>query len=119
MEDFRLNNTHEFNQFLGGSETTYKYVFGVTHTEGIKYLADNYQCYWLLDLICIHSRDIKNLQEFQVWNLKRIQGCKFELTATDGNKNILKKIEIKYSDFKADNLDVWLVHETILLPCEY
>ena len=119
MEDFRLNSTYEFNQFSGGSESVYKYNFGIHITEGIKYLADTYQCNWLLDLICIHSRDIKVSQEFQVWILKRVKENYFKLSVEDGNKNVIKEIDIRYSDFKANVVHVWLENEVIHLPNEH
>ena len=118
MSDFRLNNTAEFNGFMGGSEQVYKHLFGTLYTEGIKYLAETYECVWFIDIVSIHSRTLIG-EEFQVWNLKRVEGYKFLITVTDGNKNVLKTISIPFSDFKADNLDVWLVNDTILLPNEY
>ena len=119
MENFKLNNTHEFNGFIGGSENFYKHTFGSIYTDGIKYLADTYECYWFLDTISIYSNEIQG-EEFQVWNLKRInETSQFRITVTDGNKNVLKTLDIPFSDFKANQLDVWLVNGTIMLPAEY
>jgi hypothetical protein len=100
MENFRLNSTYEFNHFSGGSESMYKYIFGIHITEGIKYLADTYECYWLLDLICIHSKD-------------------FKVSVEDGNKNVIKEIDVRYSDFRADEVHVWLENMVIYLPNEH
>lgn len=119
MEELRLNSTYEFNQFAGGSESVYKYTFGIHITQGIKYLADTYECYWLLDLISIHSRDIKDTQEFQVWILKRLQSNHLKLSVEDGNKNVIKEIDIRFSDFKADLVHVWLQNDVIYLPNEH
>ncbi|MEN0053565.1 MAG: DUF6876 family protein [Mucilaginibacter sp.] len=118
MKDLRLNNTIEFNQFLGGSENFYKYKFGILITDGVKYLADKYECYWLVDLISIHSRDIKDTQDFQVWILKRLTGSYFKLSVEDGNKNVIKVIDIPISHFEADEVHVWLENEVIYLPNE-
>lgn len=119
MEEFRLNSTFEFNQFSGGSESVYKYTFGIHITQGIKYLADTYECYWLLDLVSIHSRDIRYTQEFQVWILKRVKGNQFKLSVEDGNKSVIKEIDILFSDFKADLVHLWLENEVIHLPNEH
>ncbi len=119
MEEFRLNSTYEFNQFAGGSESIYKYTFGVHVTEEVKYLADTYECYWLLDLISIHSRDIRDTQEFQVWILKRVRNNSFKLSVEDGNKNVIKEIDIQFSDFKANEVHLWLENEVIHLPNEH
>ncbi|MET3114638.1 hypothetical protein AAKU52_002373 [Pedobacter sp. CG_S7] len=119
MENFKLNNTHEFKGFIGGSENFYKHTFGSIYTDGIKYLADTYECYWFLDIISIYSNKIKG-EEFQVWNLKRLnETSQFKITVTDGNKNVLKTLDIPLSDFKSNQLDVWLVSGTIMLPAEY
>lgn len=119
MENFRLNNTFEFNQFAGGSDSVYKHNFGVLITEGIKYLADKYECYWLLDLICIHSRDIKDTEEFQVWILKRVTGSYFKLSVEDGNKNVIKVIDIPICLFEENEVHVWLENDVIHLPNEH
>jgi hypothetical protein len=36
-------------QHFGGSEQYYRHFLGLCYTEGVKYLAENAQCFWLLD----------------------------------------------------------------------
>lgn len=115
MENIRLENTVEFQGFSVGTEKYYKYLHGTLLTDGTKYLASTYECYWFIDLVAIHGRHIK--EEFQVWILKKTDG-KFTVTVEDGRKNVVKTIPIPYSDFKADEVRVWLENNVIMIPCE-
>lgn len=45
-----------------GSEQLYKNFLGLRYTEGVKYLADNGQSYWLIDAIASHQFEPKVLR---------------------------------------------------------
>jgi hypothetical protein len=53
-----------------GSEQLYKNFLGLRYTEGVKYLADNGQYYWLIDAIASHQFEPKVLKNQK---LKKIQ----------------------------------------------
>lgn len=104
-----------------GSENFYSHKpSSITYTDGVKDLADKCQAYWLIDLIISHQckRDM-NLYRFQVWELLRARDTVFDITATDGNKNIIAAQQIPYSDFPFDSAIVWFVDDCMILPCEY
>ena len=44
----------ELNQFYG-SATLYKHWLGLKYTDGIQYLAQEANCYWLLNAIASHQ----------------------------------------------------------------
>jgi hypothetical protein len=115
MNNIRLENTVEFQRFSVGTERFYKYSHGTLLTDGTKYLAQEYQCYWFIDLVAIYSKDIS--EEFQVWILKKTDG-KFTVTVEDGRKRVVKTIPIPFSDFKADEVRVWFENNVIMIPCE-
>ncbi|AFZ01593.1 DUF6876 family protein [Calothrix sp. PCC 6303] len=48
----------QLNQFTG-STTLYKHWLGLKYTDGIKYLADEASCYWLLDAIFSHQQYLR------------------------------------------------------------
>lgn len=55
-----------------GTEQYYKHFLGIRYTDGVKYLAENAQCYWLIDAIASHQpkvNKIPRLKEFQLWFL--------------------------------------------------
>lgn len=112
------------NDFFGasnGSETFYSHKPSlILFTEGIKALADACQAYWLIDLIISHqSTKEVNLERFQVWELNRSKGSRFEIIATDGNGNEVVSQSIPFSDFQYDCASIWLVDGCLMLPCEY
>lgn len=119
MEMTNLNDTAEFFVFTGTSGY-HLYLAGAVLTDGVKHLADEYQCYWFLDQIA--ERRLGHPKEsFQVWSLKRTASGSnaFKITATDGNHNVLETIDIPFSDFKAGEVDIWVVDDVMLLPSEY
>ncbi|NQE36740.1 hypothetical protein E5S67_04505 [Microcoleus sp. IPMA8] len=59
-------------QHFCGSEQYYRHFLGLCYTDGVKYLAENAQCFWLLDAIGSHqprANRIHRLTEFQLWFL--------------------------------------------------
>ena len=65
-------------------------------TDGVKYLCDSAECYWLVDAIASYTAEHKH-EEFQDWKLKVTDG-KGILTGDDGNGNIFVTQEIEYTD---------------------
>jgi len=59
-------------QHFCGTEQYYPHWLGIRYTDGVKYLADNAEAYWLIDAIASHQpKALRNqrLREFQVWFL--------------------------------------------------
>lgn len=105
--------------YFTGTEHYYQYNFGIKLTDGVKYLADSCDCYWLLDIVASYQVDekIKN-EEFQVYKLN-VKDNSAVLEITDGNYNILATQEIEYTDFPLDEITIWFTDDVILLPSEY
>lgn len=101
-----------------GSEHIYRYLNSLV-TEGIMFLAEKANSYWLLDLVISHQTNpiLKN-EEFQVWKLFRV-GDEWRATADDGNDNILVSQDIAFSDFPLDEIKLYFTNNTLLLPSEY
>jgi uncharacterized protein (DUF927 family) len=100
-------------------------------TDGVKKLAETYQCYWLLTdfVFCMNSLKPKVKQEeFQVWELSRnVKGQDaFTVRCHDGDKGngevTLFKQVVPYSDFQDDYLRLFFErsnkHMVLMLPCE-
>jgi hypothetical protein len=102
-------------------------------TDGVKWLADNAECYWLIDAIGSHIFTTEKLsprkEPFQVWTLAVNDG-KATLRATDGGKHgaqalELVRQEIEYTDFPLPTIEIWAVWDggftafVLLLPSEY
>jgi len=41
----------DLDQFIG-TEEYHKYMAGVVLTDGVKYLAEEGKCFWLIDIVC-------------------------------------------------------------------
>jgi hypothetical protein len=58
-------------------------------------------------------------EEFQVWKLKVRSDHTATLSCEDGNGHAVFTKEIEYTDFPLDEITLWFVNNTILLPSEY
>jgi hypothetical protein len=111
----------ELNQFYG-SATHYKHWLGLKYTDGVQYLAQEANCYWLLDAIASHQT--KNLlsdprlREFQIWHLQVKDNSAVLICEWDTNKKVLRQ-EIEYTDFPLSHLKLYLVEKVLMLTNEY
>lgn len=93
-------------------------------TDGALYVAENCGAYWLMDAIASYKHDpVFRKQDFQVWKLDR-NGSGWQLTAEDGNENVLARQSIEYSDFPLNGVEIWAIRNelgglTLMLPSEY
>ncbi len=113
-------------QFTGSETWTKWSVLFPDHllTDGAKHLADEAECYWLMDLIgSYQSGPVVRNNDFQVWTLKKsIKGWTVE--AEDGNGNIIVTQMVEHSDFPLEAIMLWACRNefggvTIMLPTEY
>ncbi len=63
-----------FGQFSMGTENYYRHslVPNFLFTDGVKYLAENAECFWLIDIIASYQAMAKKdeaLQAMQFWHL--------------------------------------------------
>jgi hypothetical protein len=103
-----------------GTEYYYRHPFGIKFTDGVKYLSDSAESYWLLDIVASYQFDPKvKDEEFQVFKLivKNDKSALVEIS--DGNKNILATQEIDYTDFPLDEIELWCINRVCILPTEY
>ena len=107
-----------------GSEEFYPYsLIGLPKkyqlTEGVYYLCEAAECFWLVDLILSYQTSLKLMYEpFQVWSLKK-KPVGWSITCTDGNKLNLHSEHIPFSDFPLEEITIWLIDGVLMLPSEY
>ncbi len=115
----RKNANDSYQQF-NGTDHYYSHWLGFKMTDGVMQLANDYQCHWFIDIIASYQGYKKfKANRFQVWKLKRIQDARFWVIAEDGDNNKIGEQLVPFSDFKDDDLTMWLVDGVILLPSEY
>ena len=121
----------DLRQFTG-TENWYRHGFvrNVLYTDGAKYVAEEAQAYWLLDLIAtsqlekVGGNKTVAAEGFQTWVLK-VDGGKAVLTCDDGNGNVVFTREIEFTDFPAESVTLWCCDggpggcKVIMLPSEY
>ncbi len=111
----------ELKQFTG-STTLYKHWLGLKYTDGIKYLAEETSCYWLLDAIFSHQTKqfLSNpkLREFQIWHLRVENNSGILICEWDSNQEVLRQ-EIEYTDFPLSHIKLYVVEEILILKSEY
>ncbi|MEA5574637.1 DUF6876 family protein [Calothrix sp. UHCC 0171] len=109
------------DQFTG-STIIYKHWLGLKYTEGIKYLADETNCYWLIDAIFSHQTEQllsnQNLREFQIWHLRVNNKSGILICEWDTNQEVLRH-NIEYTDFALKHIKLYLVETVLMLPSEY
>ena len=105
-----------------GSDTIYKYSIGSKyfhHTEGVLFLADSCHCFWLLDCVLSYQgSSYLEGEDFQVWKFQRFED-KWLLSCSDGDGSLLVDQDISFSDFPLNEITLWCVGGTLLLPSEY
>lgn len=101
-----------------GTEQYYKHPLGLYFTDGVHYLAEEAECYWLIDAIASYLPELKDLEEFQAWTLTRNDqgGAVLVCEGADpetGEAVELARQEIEYTDFPLDAVRLYLQHGTI------
>lgn len=123
----------QLSQFTG-TDNYYKHWLGFQYTDGIKFLADNAEFYWLLDAIGSYQPTLRQnprLRDFQLWLL--VVGNEHDfIKPKEGNKAVLTCWEdtpspgvkpavcqqIEYTDFPLQTITLYLENRVLLLPSE-
>ena len=135
---------HDLQQSLKqftGTDNYYKHLLGLHYTDGIKYLAEKAQCYWLLDVIASHQtkrllademlRDLwLRHASYQLWLLvvgndhefikpkyQAVVTC-WQDTPNAGIKPAVRQ-DIEFTDFPLSEIKLYLCHGALMLPSEY
>lgn len=104
-----------------GTENYYKHhgLYGITLTDGIKYMAEKCNAYWLLDVINSHQTHKIRQNNFQIWTLERKgDGCVVYMR-TDSDQPKLVNQAIEFTDFPMQKFECYLIDNVLLLKSEY
>jgi len=104
-----------------GTETWFRHWSGrFTYTEGLKYLAEAAQAFWLIDLIASWAPHARlRREDFIAWKLIVRTDRTATITADDGNGRVLITQDIPFTDFPLDEITLHLTDHVLLLPSEY
>ncbi len=107
--------------YFTGTSRYYGHWSGILYTDGIQYLAEKGECYWLLDGIGVYQhKPIVRRTEFQLWELdvKDDRSALLEMREDTGLPAIVRQ-EIKYTDFPLDSIRLYFANNVLHLPSEY
>ena len=111
----------DLSQFYG-TENYYKasILYDLKLTDGVEYLRQKGNCFWLIDIIGSYQYKLKN-ESFQVWKLRKLND-NWEVTCTDGNYKKLIKQKLEYSEFEEQTglteIELFLEGGVVMLPSE-
>lgn len=119
-----------------GTENYYRHLLGIHYTDGVKFLAEKAECFWLIDVIASHQTrklltDVM-LRDFQLWllvvgdshefikpkpNYKAVITC-WRDTPNIGIKPPVRQ-DIEFTDFPLSEIKLYLCQGVLMLPSEY
>ncbi len=118
MKEFDSN---QLNQFTGTSKY---YRISRRHllTDGTKYLAEEAECFWMMDAIASHLCEIGTADWFVLVRVEVTEG-RAVMIYEDGNGREHARQEIPYTDFPLNSITLYACwdseHWVIMLPNEY
>ena len=123
----KVSEIKEGLQHFHGSEMFYQIpLIRTRFTSGLKYLADVAECFWLITDVSVTAKSLWERSRFITIDFKRLseekQGCtgyEAEIIYSDGNGNILETHRYNATDFPLDELRLYFVDNTLMLPSEY
>lgn len=123
----QVNEILEGLQHFNGSEMIYQIpLIRTRYTNGLKYLANAADCYWLITDTSIIAKSLMDKSYFITIDFKRLpakkqdhSGNEAEITYSDGDGTILEKHGYRITDFPLDELRLFFVDNTLMLPSEY
>ena len=122
MIEYSPQNFEEKLAQFTGSDNVYWHAVGeMVFTDGVKFLADVAQCYWLLDIIGSYLIDPKIRElPFQIWELKVNEDNSAVVTMKEDTD--LPKVvrqEIPFTDFPLKEIKFYFTQAILMLPSEY
>jgi|TARA_R110000796_G_scaffold35017_2_gene90041 hypothetical protein len=123
----QVNEIKEGLQHFHGTEMFYQIpLLRTRFTDGLKYLSEVAECFWLITDTSVIAKSLLNRSEFITIDFKRlskekqeISGYEAEIIYTDGNNTILEKHGYRATDFPLNELRLFFVNNTLMLPSEY
>ena len=114
-------------QHFHGSEMFYQIpLIRTRFTNGLKYLANVAECFWLITDVSVIAKSLLNRSHFITIDFKRLSeeeqdytGYEAEIIYSDGNGNIFEIHRYNFTDFPLDELRLYFVDNTLMLTSEY
>jgi hypothetical protein len=112
----------ELNQFSGTTQLYKHWLKQFTYTDGVQYLAQKADAYWLIDAIASHQPPLLHdemLRDFQIWRLIVNQDKSAKLICERDTDDVVVTQDIPFTDFPIAEVKLFLVARVLMLPSEY
>ena len=123
----KSNTLRESLQQFCGTEQLYKLpLIRTRFTDGIHYLAEQAACFWLVTDASVIAKSLMDRSHFITIDFRRLpemereeKQCEALIHYSDGNGNIYETHRYHVTDFPLDELRLFFVNGTLMLPSEY
>ncbi|PKQ44475.1 DUF6876 family protein [Confluentibacter flavum] len=126
MNDKNKTLQESLQQFCGTEQFFQLPLIRTRFTDGIHYLAEKAGCFWLITDASVIAKSLMDKSYFITIDFKRLseserqqKGCEAIINYTDGNETILETHRYNVTDFPLDELRMYFVNNTLMLPSEY
>ena len=87
------------------------------YSKGVRYLATNADCFWLLDFI-FSNQSLATLKEgtFQVWTIEKKDDS---VSITVSDENVIEVFPLFNTFFPFKKYTLWCIQGRLILPTEY
>lgn len=114
-------------QHFNGSLRLFKMPLLKTRfTEGIKYLAQAGNCFWLVTDTSVIAKSLMDKSRFITIDFRKfseeekaVTGYGAKIDYSDGNGNIFETHKYHVTDFPLEEIRLFFVDNTLMLPSEY
>lgn len=112
----QVNEILEHLKHFTGTEMFYYIpILRTRFTDGLKYLANAADCYWLITDTSVIAKSLMNRSKWVTIDFKRmsaekqdVTGYEAEIIYSDGNDNVLETHRYNTTDFPLDELRLFL-----------
>ena len=110
-----MNLEHDLKRFTGTSNY-YKHITGLHYTDGIQYLANHGECYWLIDAIGSYFHITQPLSVVWILTVENNKGKLVGTNFEDQSEVITQ--DFTYTDFPLRNIKLLQKDGILFLPSE-
>ena len=107
---------------MTGTETYHRHPLmrSLMLTDGVVFLAENAEAWWLTDIVASHQVDAKvRAEDFQLWELVVAYNKGVVTMRSDSDVPPIVTQEIEFTDFPLDSVKFYLTGKVLMLPSEY
>ncbi|MCF8714683.1 hypothetical protein JM658_07555 [Joostella atrarenae] len=123
----KVNKIKAELQHFVGSEMFFKIpLIGTRFTDGLKYLTNEAECFWLITDTSVIAKSLSKKCSFITIDFKRLsekeqleKQCEAIINYSDGDNNIFETHRYNVTNFPLDELRLYFIDDTLMLPSEY